>query len=72
MGDKGERIEGLIRELMEESRNRWERMEASLGDIRRDLEEWKMREEGWMVEKEEIKERLNNLERKWGKRGREG
>lgn len=62
--EKGEGLEGLIRDLMEESRERWGRVESSLEVIRRELEELKGREERWKLEKEEIKVRLDTLEKK--------
>ncbi|KMQ88293.1 hypothetical protein RF55_12247 [Lasius niger] len=55
--EKGEGLEGLIRDLMEESRERWGRVESSLEVIRRELEELKGREERWKLEKEEIKKK---------------
>ncbi|KMQ87301.1 axoneme-associated protein gasp-180 [Lasius niger] len=62
-------LEGLIRRLISESRDRWERLEVSLEDIRKELGEWKLREERRKKEKEEIVGQLDKLEKKLEGRG---
>ena len=48
---------------MSETRRIWSRLEGSLGEIRRELEEMMRREREWKLEKERMTERLDKLER---------
>ncbi|KMQ83115.1 kazrin-A-like protein [Lasius niger] len=64
MGGNGDMLEGLIRGLINESRDMWDRLEVSLENIRNELGEWKLREERWKKEKEEIVGRLDKLKKK--------
>ncbi|KMQ89990.1 hypothetical protein RF55_10306 [Lasius niger] len=65
MGGNREMLKGLIRGLVNKSRDKWEILEVSLEDKRKKLVEWKITEKRWKKEKEEIVERLDNLEKKW-------
>ncbi|KMQ84080.1 dna polymerase iii subunit alpha [Lasius niger] len=47
MGGNGDMLEELIRGLISESRDRWERLEVNLEDIKKELGEWKLRKERW-------------------------
>lgn len=61
------KLEKMMGDLIEESRNRWGRLEESLEGIRKELDEMRKREKRWEEEKREIKERLDSLEKKWEK-----
>lgn len=61
-------LEGMMRGMMEETRFIWSRVEESLGEIRRELEEMKRREGEWKLEKERLMERMDMLEKKLERR----
>lgn len=56
--------------MREEARDRWKRLELGLGEIRKELEEIRGREERWRMEKELVG-RIEELDRKWDKKGGE-
>jgi len=67
--DEGETISimGVLKEWMEDSSKKWERMEGSLRGIVKELEEMRKREEEWRVERRKLENRIEELEKKWEK-----
>lgn len=62
--EEQEKLKGMMKEMMEGTRRIWGRLEESLGEIRREMEGLKRREEEWRVEKESMKSRIDVLEKK--------
>lgn len=52
---------------MEDFKGKWEKMEVSIGGIRRELEEMRKRKEEWRSERERLEKRIEELEIKWEK-----
>ncbi|XP_032673071.1 non-muscle caldesmon-like [Odontomachus brunneus] len=66
MKEVGEgKLEGMMKEMMKKTRMMWGRVEESLGGIRREIEEIRIKEEEWKVERERLEERITILERKF-------
>jgi len=63
--DGGETLAGMMREWMEECKERWKKVEVSMNAIRGEMEDMRRREERWRKEKKEMEKRLEDLEEKW-------
>lgn len=57
---------------MEDFKGKWERMEESIGSIRRELEEMRRRGEEWRSERKRLEKRIGELKMKWDKGGKVG
>ena len=70
------RIEGLLMEMSEENKYRWSKVEEGLMDIRKEIERIKLKEQEWERERDQLKTRLEEVERKLEERkggeGKEG
>lgn len=60
---KGE-IGRIVKRKMEENRHRRNRFEESLGEIKRELNGMRSREEEWKRERDRMKERIQTVERR--------
>jgi len=67
--DEGEAISMMrvLREWMEDSSKKRERMEGSLRGIVKELEKMRKKEEEWRVERRKLEKRIEELEKKWEK-----
>src|SRR5436190_12903297 len=71
--EKTGKIEELLIEMRKESKYRWDKVEESLQNLRKEIERMKMREQEWEREQEQIRTRLEEVERKLEERkGGEG
>lgn len=71
--EEGEgKLEKLLMEMREENKMRWMRLEESLGEIKKELDRMKSREEEWKRERKMMEERIQRVEKKIRGKSRRG